>query len=95
MTKDEALRKALDALQTCTVDWDWGSDGDEYLAASFNEGIVEEAIKAVKVALAGRKHRLTEEQRHKVHLMWCETDELNDEQAVIDIVEKMIEDNNR
>ena len=51
MTKDEALRKALDALQTCTVDWDWGSDGDEYLAASFNERLVEEAIKAVKEVL--------------------------------------------
>ena len=37
---------------------------------------------------------LTEQDRKNIHAMWVETDELTDEQDVIDVVERLLKEKN-
>jgi hypothetical protein len=51
MTKDEALKLALEALETCYED-EWHSEDDFGLAQTYDENKVAQAIAAIEEALA-------------------------------------------
>ena len=51
MTKDEALKLALEALETC-YEGEWYSEDDFGLAQTYDENKVDQAIAAIKEALA-------------------------------------------